>query len=121
MKYILALDQGTTSSRVALVDEKENIVSVADAAGSLQKYWNKIRIKTVPSEDQPHEANLLLLDSSNAREKLLWKSIWNMEKTFMATAQWYRACHEKDENILIPQLEEYISDADKANVIWSMQ
>ena len=28
MKYILALDQGTTSSRVALVDEKENIVSV---------------------------------------------------------------------------------------------
>lgn len=28
MKYILALDQGTTSSRVALVDEKENIVSI---------------------------------------------------------------------------------------------
>ncbi len=28
MKYILALDQGTTSSRVALVDENENIVSI---------------------------------------------------------------------------------------------
>lgn len=28
MKYILALDQGTTSSRVALVDEQENIVSI---------------------------------------------------------------------------------------------
>ena len=28
MKYILALDQGTTSSRVALVDEQENILSV---------------------------------------------------------------------------------------------
>lgn len=28
MKYILALDQGTTSSRVALVDERENIVSI---------------------------------------------------------------------------------------------
>lgn len=28
MKYILALDQGTTTSRVALVDEKETIVSV---------------------------------------------------------------------------------------------
>ena len=28
MKYILALDQGTTSSRVALVDEHENIVSI---------------------------------------------------------------------------------------------
>ena len=28
MKYILALDQGTTSSRVALVDEKERIVSI---------------------------------------------------------------------------------------------
>ena len=28
MKYVLALDQGTTSSRVALVDEKEEIVSI---------------------------------------------------------------------------------------------
>ena len=28
MKYILALDQGTTSSRVALVDEREQIVSI---------------------------------------------------------------------------------------------
>ena len=28
MKYVLALDQGTTSSRVALVDEHENILSI---------------------------------------------------------------------------------------------
>ena len=28
MKYVLSLDQGTTSSRVALVDEQENIVSI---------------------------------------------------------------------------------------------
>lgn len=28
MKYVLALDQGTTSSRVALVDEKEKIVTI---------------------------------------------------------------------------------------------
>ncbi|MBQ7948979.1 MAG: glycerol kinase GlpK, partial [Clostridia bacterium] len=28
MKYIIALDQGTTSSRVALVDEKENITAI---------------------------------------------------------------------------------------------
>ena len=100
--------------------EKENIVSVADAAGILQKFWDKIRIKTGPLEEQPHEANLLLLDSSKAREKLLWKSIWDMEKTFMATAQWYRSWHEKGENLLEQQLEEYISDAEKANVIWSM-
>ena len=28
MKYIIALDQGTTSSRVALIDEKENITAI---------------------------------------------------------------------------------------------
>ena len=28
MKYIIALDQGTTSSRVALVDEQENITAI---------------------------------------------------------------------------------------------
>ncbi len=28
MKYVLALDQGTTSSRAALIDEKENVVAI---------------------------------------------------------------------------------------------
>ena len=28
MKYVLALDQGTTSSRVALIDENEKILSL---------------------------------------------------------------------------------------------
>ena len=28
MKYVLALDQGTTSSRASLIDEQENIVSI---------------------------------------------------------------------------------------------
>ena len=28
MKYVLTLDQGTTSSRAALVDEKQNVVAI---------------------------------------------------------------------------------------------
>ena len=100
--------------------ENGNMLSVADAAGLLGKYWGKIKTKTEQISGQPHEANLLLLDSTKARKELLWQSVWNMEKTFMATAQWYRACHEKGENILEKQLEEYISDAKNANVSWSM-
>lgn len=101
--------------------DKGNIVSVAEAANSLQKNWDKIRIKVAPQKEVLHEANLLLLDSSMAREKLMWKSIWNMEKTFRMTGQWYRFWHEKGVNLLEEQLEEYIADAKKANVIWSMQ
>ncbi|MBR2364083.1 MAG: CDP-glucose 4,6-dehydratase [Lentisphaeria bacterium] len=100
--------------------EKENIVRVGEAAGLLQKYWGKIRIKIYSSGDQLHEANLLLLDSSKAREKLSWQSIWNMEKTFMATAQWYSSYHEEGIDLLEKQYEEYIYDAVKANVKWSI-
>lgn len=105
--------------------ESGNLVRVLDAACLLQKYWDKIKIRTDESchekERALHEAGLLLLDSSKARRILQWESVWNMEKTFKAAAQWYRRYHEEGVILSEEQLEEYIEDAVKANVQWSIR
>ena len=87
----------------------------------LQKYWDKVRIKEVQEKTLQHEAGLLFLDSSKAGEKLQWKSTWNIEKTFQMTAQWYSSYQEKGINLLEEQLQEYIFDAQKENILWSIK
>ncbi len=41
------------------------------------------------SDKNPHEANLLLLDSSKAKEKLAWHPKLNAEQAIRWTAEWY--------------------------------
>ncbi|MBO5760839.1 MAG: CDP-glucose 4,6-dehydratase [Lentisphaeria bacterium] len=96
-------------------------ISVGMASLLLQKYWDKVRIKEVQEKTLQHEAGLLFLDSSKAGEKLQWKSTWNIEKTFQMTAQWYSSYHEKGINLLEEQLQEYIFDAQKENILWSIK
>jgi len=42
---------------------------------------------------RPHEAGLLLLDSSKARERLGWTPRWNLAEGLNATIAWYAALH----------------------------
>ena len=43
------------------------------------------------SEDQLHEAKLLLLDSSKARKELGWRPMLDLETALDWTVDWYRA------------------------------
>ena len=47
--------------------------------------WN------VDADDHPHEANLLSLDSTKARERLGWQSTWGLETGIEATVKWFEA------------------------------
>jgi len=40
---------------------------------------------------QPHEANILKLDSSKARTRLEWRPCWNLESALQRTLEWHRA------------------------------
>jgi CDP-glucose 4,6-dehydratase len=48
-----------------------------------------------PPGDQPHEASVLLLDSTKAREVLGWTPRLGIEDTIELTVDWYRE-HQKD-------------------------
>ncbi|MEX0346029.1 MAG: CDP-glucose 4,6-dehydratase [Rhizobiaceae bacterium] len=47
------------------------------------------------NEKQPHEASLLRLDSTKARDKLGWKPVWSVEQALAATLDWHKAWRER--------------------------
>lgn len=44
--------------------------------------------------DQPHEAGLLMLDSSKARQRLGWSPRWRLARALEETVAWHRAWRE---------------------------
>jgi len=67
---------------------------------------------------QPHEAQLLHLDSDKAREKLGWRPVWNFDEGVAMTAAWYRALMEQDTVLSIEQLQTYINLAGERGLPW---
>lgn len=68
---------------------------------------------------QPHEAQLLHLDSGKAREKLGWRPVWTFDEGFAMTAEWYRAWLERGDALSLKQLQSYINLAEKRGLSWS--
>ncbi len=96
-------------------------ITVENVIKTMQRYWNKIKYEYEKNIEHPHEAKFLKLDCSKAHIKLNWKSVWDKDKTFEKTAQWYKNFYEN--NIILTQkhLEEYVFDAKKINIEWSIE
>lgn len=67
---------------------------------------------------QPHEAQLLHLDSGKAREKLGWRPVWSFDEGVAMTAEWYRAWLEREEVLSLGQLQRYIKLAGERGLPW---
>ena len=70
---------------------------------------------------QPHEAHFLSLDSSKARERLPWTSVWDAVASVRHTAAWYRDYHQgvPARELADRQLREYQGDAAAAHLLWA--
>jgi CDP-glucose 4,6-dehydratase len=68
---------------------------------------------------QPHEAQLLYLDSGKARDRLLWRPVWTFDEGVAATAEWYRAWLDQGEVVSKQQLYRYIKLARERNLPWA--
>jgi CDP-glucose 4,6-dehydratase len=67
---------------------------------------------------QPHEANLLYLDSAKAHTQLGWQPVWNLDTTLEKTADWYRTFQSSQTAISTQQLAQYVEAAQGAQVGW---
>lgn len=97
--------------------EESMNLSVGDVLNEAQKYWSDINISFV-SDQQFHEANLLMLDTSKARTQLGWSSIWNAHEAIEKTIDWYKQYYINGEVRTSTDLEEYICAAVEKNVNW---
>lgn len=61
---------------------------------------------------QPHEAGILKLDSSKAKNKLNWRPRWALETALEKTVSWHQAWKKKEsmEKVSMKQIEAYEED-----------
>ncbi len=92
--------------------------TVATVLSKLNQGWDGLRwhLTSVP---QPHEASLLQLDSTKARNLLHWHPVWGFEEGLRQTANWYRVYQERREVITRQQLGNYVTAAEAKNMAWA--
>lgn len=96
-------------------DGNRQVRQVLDA---LKRKWPESHWQ-VGSQPQPHEAQLLHLDSGKAREKLLWRPVWTFEEGIDATAEWYEKWMGQKTLISRGQLNEYCDAARARSLVWA--
>lgn len=74
-----------------------------------------------PTQPDIHEAHLLQLDSSKARQLLGWRPVWSFEEGVAATAEWYRAWLDKKEVSSRKQLRAYVAAAARRGLPWTAE
>ncbi|TSC68610.1 MAG: CDP-glucose 4,6-dehydratase [Parcubacteria group bacterium Gr01-1014_56] len=93
-------------------------LTAKEVTKSIKKHWHEIDFTTEVNRGSLHEATLLTLDSSKARRKLKWKSIWDTDTTFEQTTNWYKNFYTDGTILSEDNLDQYISDALRTNAPW---
>jgi CDP-glucose 4,6-dehydratase len=97
--------------------ERSGNRTVADVLNRLQAHWPEMHWHQTAAH-QPHEANLLYLDSAKAHTQLSWQPVWNLEITLQKTADWYRTFQSSQTAISTQQLFQYVEAAKEVQVGW---
>ena len=75
--------------------------------------WNHVDVM------RPHEAQLLHLDSTKARERLPWRPVYTFEEAAMKTAHWYQRYLDEGRAASHDQLTDYSTLARERGVVWA--
>ncbi len=90
---------------------------VIEVLQAMKCHWPDMAWRAT-STPQPHESNLLYLDSSLAKSKLGWQPVWDLATALEKTANWYKVFAESKQVLSRQQLQEYAADAHRAECSW---
>jgi len=93
--------------------------SVRNVLSDMQTVWPDLNWK-ITTTPQPHEAQLLYLDSAAARSCLHWRPIWDLQESVYATAAWYRTYLADGRVITQQQIDDYIMKASQVECAWAV-
>lgn len=93
----------------------ESNLNVETLLSLVKGIWSDISYEIKPDINSPHEAHLLMLDISKARNLLGWKPILNIEDTVSMTMQWYKEFYTNQKILSFKQLEEYLKINNERN------
>ena len=74
----------------------ESIISVGEIVSMVIENWGNGKWLDTSNKSEPHEANLLSLDISKARNFLNWHPKWDIRKCIDKTIEWYKNIGKSD-------------------------
>ncbi|GAA6130741.1 CDP-glucose 4,6-dehydratase [Halopseudomonas sabulinigri] len=78
--------------------DSSGVASVAEVVARMASYWRDGAARWCSATDpQPHEAGLLALDSSRARQLLGWQPRWTLDVALKQTLAWHQAWRSGDD------------------------
>ncbi|MCK4448651.1 MAG: CDP-glucose 4,6-dehydratase [Candidatus Marinimicrobia bacterium] len=87
----------------------DSIISVREIVCMLVEKWGNGKWLDISDESEPHEANLLSLDVSKARNILNWQPEWNIQKCIDKTVEWYKNYNNKNVyEICLNQIDTFV-------------
>ena len=85
----------------------EDMLTVEDLTKTFIESYGAGDYRNFSEDGAPHEAKLLLLDSSKAQEHMGWKSQMDARTAIRWTAEWYADKHRSANEKCLSQIEEY--------------
>lgn len=76
--------------------EDGNGITVEEVASALVRSMGKGELKHAPDARAPHEAGLLRLDITKAKERLGWRPRLDAARSVLLTADWYKRYRSED-------------------------
>ena len=98
--------------------DDRDAISVLDVVRHMQRLWDRIQYEVSSEPPCLHEAGVLRLDCSKAKQRLHWRGVWSSGQTFAKTVQWYRAYYEHRQVLTRVQLRTYLEDALADGMSW---
>ncbi len=100
--------------------DERGVLTVGQLADRLVAHWGAGGWECRDETEAPHEAGILRLDISKARERLAWRPVLDPEDTVRMTAGWYRARGGGEARALCEgQIAEYELAARHAGLPWA--
>lgn len=93
--------------------DAENVRTVEELTRTAVKVWGKGGLRIERDVNQPHEANLLMLNSDKAKSKLGWRVHWDFEAAVTQTVSWYKRVHDGEDPTAVTdeQLDAFVGAA----------
>ena len=90
--------------------DPKSVKTVGELVSSLVLLFPGVEVVDFTAPDAPHEARLLTLDSSKAKQMLGWTGKWNFKRTVRETAEWYKRRNGRDSAVDLcrAQIESYM-------------
>ena len=93
--------------------DAENVRTVEELTETAIGVWGAGSLRVERDPNQPHEANLLMLNSDKAKSELGWRVHWDFEAAVTNTVTWYKRVHDGEDPIAVTdeQLDAFVGDA----------